>query len=145
MKKICSLLVACFFVSAVNAICCDDRDPICVTSILVEKAIMLKNAETKKYRCKQDEEMFDIVLLADKLALDSFKEKGVDFQKQAWFDFDGIKYEVLDIDGLTAKVKVSGESSIGFTGTDFSHKSEFEAIYDLKKEGESWVFCPDKL
>lgn len=121
---------------------CDDSDPICVASILVEKGAMLKNKETIKYRCKENDWVTDLMLLADQKAIEIFKKDGINYHGQAIMDFSDLKYTCLEKTETTAKVKVSGKVKTEIKNTEIISITDFEEVYEFIKGDDSWLFCP---
>jgi hypothetical protein len=74
------------------------------------------------------------------------KDQGIDYFRQAYHDFENVKYKIIQEKSNRFLVKASGSLKAGFTGTGFSKELKVDETCYLHKEKNSDKYCfPNQL
>lgn len=152
MKKIlnnyvCSIipfvLIVCLFVFNANSSAVNESieaNPIWIATTVFENGLMLKYAGLERYVCKNKVNLIKTGAERARVEIEKKKIKGIDFYKQANFDFSKITYTPVS-DGTSVDVYISGPYVLRVAETDFEYKGEVNEIHKIINEDGNFKWC----
>lgn len=145
MKNLClSMFIVLLIYSSAES--CDQTDPACVASKIFESTVSFRTEGTKKYYCEDNIVSYDFAVAAGKAMSEAMKDQGIDYFRQAYHDFENVKYKIIHEKSNRFLVKVSGSVKAGFAGTGFSKELKVDETFYLHKEKDSDKYCfPNQL
>jgi hypothetical protein len=141
--KMKSILICVFLLlfSSHPALSCDKKELICVASTVFEKGVVFRHPELKEFYCEESIPIWEFSVKATEIAIEKFKEQGIDYYKQEFHDFSELRYDPIEIKKGIYFVKITGNTVFGFKGTNFKTKKETNSSVILMKDQESGEFC----